>query len=125
MLGLFKDLIRRRELDCKGVRELFSDYLDDDLPPASSTIQSHLSKCGPYQAFVDTLASTISILARLPRVSPPASFKRSILNRARGGRRAELFLANASPSLLSHQSRSGLSGCPGLQCQRIPRVSLL
>ena len=82
MLGLFKNLIRRREIEGKGVRELSSDYLEEDLPPAKrSTIQSHLSKCGPCQAFVDTLASTISILASLPRVSPPASFKRAILNR--------------------------------------------
>ena len=84
MLGLFKNLVRRHEIDCEGVRELSSDYLEQDLPTAKrSTIQSHLSKCGPCQAFVDTLASTISILANLPRVSPPASFKRSILARAK------------------------------------------
>jgi predicted anti-sigma-YlaC factor YlaD len=84
VLGLFKNLVRRHEIDCEGVRELSSDYLEEDLPTAKrSTIQSHLSKCRPCQAFVDTLASTISILASLPRVSPPASFKRSILARAK------------------------------------------
>lgn len=84
MLGLFKNLIGRHEIDCRGVRELSSDYLEKDLPPSKrSIIQSHLSKCGPCQAFVDTLASTISILASLPRVSPPASFKRSILARTK------------------------------------------
>jgi predicted anti-sigma-YlaC factor YlaD len=84
VLGLFKNLIRRGEIDCKQVRELSSDYLDEDLPPVKrSAIQGHLSKCGPCQAFVDTLASTISILASLPRVSAPASLKRSILNRTK------------------------------------------
>ncbi len=86
MFGLFRNLIRRGEIDCKEVRELSSDYLEEDLPPAKrSAIQSHLSKCGPCQAFVDTLASTISILASLPRISAPASLKRSILNRTRRG----------------------------------------
>jgi predicted anti-sigma-YlaC factor YlaD len=84
VLGLFKNLGRRHEIDCKGVRELSSDYLEEDLPTAKrSTIQSHLSKCGPCQAFVNTLASTIRILASLPRVSPPASFKRSIFARTK------------------------------------------
>ncbi len=82
MLGLFRNLVRRRDIGCKEVREHSSDYFEEDLPPAKrSAIQSHLSKCRPCQAFVDTLASTISILASLPRVSPPASFKRAILNR--------------------------------------------
>ena len=86
MLGRFKNLIRRGEIDCKKVRELSSDYLEEGLPSVKrSAIQNHLSKCGPCQAFVDTLASTISILASLSRVSAPASLKRSIFNRTRRG----------------------------------------
>lgn len=39
-----------------------SDYNDDDLKVEKrSAFQAHLSKCGPYQAFVETLSSTIGV----------------------------------------------------------------
>ncbi len=77
-------MIRRDDVDCDEVRRLSSDYLEEDLPPAKrSLIQSHIANCGPCQAFIDTLASTISILSKLPRVAAPAYFKQSILERTR------------------------------------------
>ena len=87
MLSPFKKLFRRGEVDCKEVRRLSSDYLEDGLaPPKHSAILAHLSRCGPCRAFVETLASTIGFLSRLPRVPAPSSSKQSILdNTSRAG----------------------------------------
>ncbi len=71
-------------MDCAEIRKSSSDYLEEDLPPQKlAGVQAHLSKCGPCRAFVETLSSTISLLTRIPRVSPPASFKQSIIDRAK------------------------------------------
>ena len=84
MLSPIKRIFRRGEPDCKEVRRRSSGYLDKDLPAAKqSAIYAHLSKCGPCRAFIDTLASTIVILSRLPHVSTPPSFKQSILERTK------------------------------------------
>ncbi len=81
-----KSILRRGEVDCNDVRQLSSDYLEDDLPQVKqSAIQAHLSNCGPCRAFVETLASTIGILSRLPRVSAPSTFKESVMNRIKRG----------------------------------------
>ena len=62
------------------------------LPPTSITtsnqtnglrFQAHLSKCGPCQAFVGTLSSTISALGRLPGINAPSALKQSLLERMR------------------------------------------
>ena len=82
MFGLFNKIMRRGEVDCNEVRRRSSDYLEEDLPPPKfSAIQAHLSNCGPCRAFVDTLAATIGLLSRFPRVSAPSSFKESTMER--------------------------------------------
>ena len=82
MIGLLNKLFHRDEVDCKEVRNLSSDYLEEDLaPPKRSAIQTHLSNCGPCRAFVDTLATTIGILSRFPKVSAPSNFRDSVMDR--------------------------------------------
>ena len=82
MINKFKMMFRRGEVWCGEVHRLSSDYIEEDLPTTKqSAIQFHLSWCGPCRAFVDTLASTIRVLSRLPRISAPPSFKQSILER--------------------------------------------
>ena len=82
MLNPIKKLFRRRELDCDEVRQRSSDYLEQDLPRGKqSAIYAHLSKCGPCRAFVDTLASTIGVLSRLPRSIAAPTLKQSVLAR--------------------------------------------
>ena len=84
MLNLLKKIFQRGEVDCKEVRKLASGYLDEDLPPPKySAIHAHLSRCGPCRAFIDTLAATIGVLARLPPLLAPPSPKQSILERTR------------------------------------------
>ena len=82
MIGLLHKLFHRGDVDCNEVRKLSSDYLDEDLAqPKQSAIQAHLSNCGPCRAFVDTLASTIGILSRFPKVSAPSSFRDSVMEK--------------------------------------------
>jgi predicted anti-sigma-YlaC factor YlaD len=80
--GLLNKLFHRGDADCNEVRKLSSDYLDEDLAPTKrSVIQAHLSNCGPCRAFVDTLASTIGLLSRIPKVSAPSAFHDSVMDR--------------------------------------------
>ena len=84
MTGMFRRLFNRGEVDCQDVRKAGSDYLDDDLPPQRrSAVQVHLDKCGPCRAFIDSLSSTIGLLTRMPKATPPPSFKQSIIERTK------------------------------------------
>ena len=75
------------EVDCKEVQPLSSEYLEEELPAVKqSAIRFHLSKCGPCKAFVETLASTIGLLSRLPRSSAPRGFKQSLIDQIQGER---------------------------------------
>ena len=82
MVSVIAKLFGRGEIDCGEVRRLSSDYIEQQLPPnKSNEVKVHLAGCGPCRAFVETLASTIDLITRLPRISAPAGFKRSILER--------------------------------------------
>ncbi|PKB79094.1 MAG: hypothetical protein BZY88_15085 [SAR202 cluster bacterium Io17-Chloro-G9] len=84
MIGVIAKIFRRREVDCIEVRRRSSDYIEEQLPRKKFTeVQDHLKGCAPCRAFVDTLASTIGLITRLPRVATPARFKQSILERVR------------------------------------------
>jgi len=61
-----------------------SAYIDNDLKPdLRPAFQAHLSKCGPCQAFVGTLSSTIGALGKLPGISAPSALKLSLIDRIR------------------------------------------
>ncbi len=82
MTSFFRRLFNRGEADCIETRDLASDYLEDDLAPRRrAAVQSHLDKCGPCRAFLEALSTTIGLLARLPRVSAPASFRQTVMER--------------------------------------------
>ena len=87
MLGVFRRIFKRGEVDCDDVQRLSSDYIEEQLPPQKlSSVQNHLAGCGPCRAFVETLATTIGLLARLPRVSAPPSFKKDLTDKIRDQR---------------------------------------
>jgi predicted anti-sigma-YlaC factor YlaD len=82
--GVFRRIFHRGGPDCSEVRKLGSDFLEDELSLQKRTaMQAHLDKCGPCRAFIETLSATIGILTRIPRTSPPHSFKEDILERIR------------------------------------------
>ena len=80
-------IFRRKEIDCPEVRDLSSDFLEDGLPPSSRTkIQAHLRVCPSCTAFIKSLASTITMLGKLPKSKPPPSLKRDIRERVENKR---------------------------------------
>lgn len=82
MIRAIKRFFRKGEFDCDDVADHSSSYLDNDLKANKrSAFQAHLSKCGPCQAFVGTLSSTIGALSRLPGVNAPSALKQSLLDR--------------------------------------------
>ena len=81
-----KRYFRKGEFDCDDVADHSSDYIDNELKEDKrSAFQAHLSKCGPCQAFVETLSSTIGALGRLPGVHAPSALKQSLLDRIHRG----------------------------------------
>ena len=82
MFRAIKRYFRKGEFDCDDVADHSSAYLDDDLrEDKRSAFQAHLSNCGPCQAFVSTLSSTIGALSRLPGVNASSALKQSLLDR--------------------------------------------
>ena len=81
-MGFFHKLFHRGEVDCNAVQNLSSDFLEENLArPKQSAFQAHLDNCGPCRAFVDTLASTIGLLSRFPKVAAPPTFHDSVMER--------------------------------------------
>ena len=86
MLRAISRFFRKGEFDCEDVVDHSSAYIDNDLKDSKrSAFQTHLSRCGPCQAFVETLTSTIGALGRLPGISAPSALKQSILERMHKG----------------------------------------
>ena len=62
--------------DCREVRDLSSDYIDDELDSASKDrVSEHIGRCGPCNAFVNTLRATVSILRSTPKSDAPEGFR--------------------------------------------------
>lgn len=65
-------------------RDVSSDYVDgevagDDLHKA----ETHLGKCGPCRAFLDTLRATVTMLRSTPEEQAPPTLKADILEAVR------------------------------------------
>ena len=80
-MRLFR-IFGRRELDCGEVRNLASDYLDDEVDGSvRGKIASHLRQCGVCKAFVETLRATISLLGSFEREQAPPSLQGYVRDR--------------------------------------------
>lgn len=78
-------LRRSSELDCPEVRDLSSDYVEEELTGSLRTrVQEHLDRCGACRSFVETLRSTIRMLRELPTQKAPPELRDSIRKRVRG-----------------------------------------
>ncbi len=65
--------------DCREVRDLSSDYIDDELDSASrSRIREHIGRCGPCNAFVNTLRATVNLLRSTPKSDAPDGFRERV-----------------------------------------------
>ena len=77
IIGLFRR--RNNELGCGEVRELSSDLIDEELNQATEVrVKSHLAKCGPCQAFVNTLRATVGLLRASPRPEAPSDLRQKL-----------------------------------------------
>lgn len=78
----FFNIFKRRELDCQEVRDVSSDFIDGDVSDRMrARIASHLERCGPCTAFVNTLKATVELLRSAPDQELPGGFKRRIRDR--------------------------------------------
>ena len=63
-------------MECGHVRELSSDFIDDDLDEADrKRIREHLEWCGLCLAFINTLRATVSLLGSTDTPEPPSELK--------------------------------------------------
>ena len=84
LVGLIGRLFGRGKAGCRETRELSSDYLEGELSSRKrSAIRAHLQRCAPCRAFVETLSTTIGVLARLPRMTPPPGFNQLVIEKAK------------------------------------------
>ena len=69
------------------VRDLSSDYIDGELDGSRvEQVKSHLEKCGPCTAFINTLRATIRLLRGMPKREAPDDFRQRVReNLPRGG----------------------------------------
>ena len=84
MVSCIKGLFNREEKDpdCGEVRDLSSDYIDGDMDAAGADrIKSHIEWCGPCNAFVNTLRSTVNLLRATPKSKAPDDFRERMKER--------------------------------------------
>ena len=97
MFHAIKRFFGNGAFDCDDVVNHSSAYIDNDLKPdLRSAFQSHLSKCGPGQAFVGTLSSTIGALGKLPGISALSALKQSLIDRIRRENQSFLWRSRSS-----------------------------
>lgn len=54
-------------IDCQGVVELVTEYLEGSLPPdLTSEVEAHLDLCPGCQTYLDQMRRTIAELGRVP-----------------------------------------------------------
>ena len=87
--GLFRIFRRKKEeADCAEVRELSSEYIDEELDQAStSRLRRHLEMCGPCNSFVNTLRATVRLLRSTPKREAPDDFRQRVRERLKEHRR--------------------------------------
>ena len=81
MVSRLTGIFRRqdKEPDCEEVRSLSSDYIDEELDePTKKRVGSHLSKCGPCDAFMRTLRATVNLLRATPKRDAPDGFRERV-----------------------------------------------
>ena len=67
------------DADCREVRDLSSDYIDDELDIATrDRVSEHIGWCGPCNAFVNTLRATVNILRSTPKSDAPDGFRERV-----------------------------------------------
>lgn len=78
---------RDPEPDCEHLREMGSDFIDDELDQeAKRKVLAHLEWCPPCNSFINTLLATVGLLRATPKEVPPADFKERVRESIRKAR---------------------------------------
>ena len=78
MVSRISRLFRREgpEIGCEHVRDLSSDFIDDDMDEAErNRVMEHLEKCGLCLAFINTLRATVGLLGSTNTPEPPPTLQ--------------------------------------------------
>ncbi len=82
MVSRFFGMFKRHGLDddCREVRERSSDLVDGDIDePSERRIRGHIGRCGPCNAFMNTLRATVGLLRSTPREEPSEAFRARVM----------------------------------------------
>ncbi len=70
------------EADCAEVRAASSDYIDEDVGKRQrDRIASHLERCAPCRAFINTMRATVDLLKSAFESEPPEGFRQRVKER--------------------------------------------
>lgn len=68
-------------IDCQGVVELVTEYLEGSLPPDLTTeVEAHLDLCPGCQTYLDQMRRTITELGRVPAESLSPAAREELLS---------------------------------------------
>ena len=71
--------LKGEELDCQDVRELSSDYLEEEITEDQAVkVRRHLDKCKVCTAFIATLKATLELLRSVPRIKAPETLRKRL-----------------------------------------------
>jgi len=79
----------QKEMSCKELVELVTDYLEGVLPPGDRTrFEDHLKECPGCETYLDQMRQTVRALGRLSEDSVPAEAKETLLETFRNWKQA-------------------------------------
>ena len=79
-------------MDHEAAKDLFSDYLDGELPPEElAELEAHLAHCASCREELEEFRNTLSSLAGLAQVEVPPEFVTKVQQRIRTRSRGRFF----------------------------------
>lgn len=74
-----------REMPCRELVELVTDYLEDRLSPEDrARFEAHLAECDACRLYLEQFRQTIRVLGRLPEESLSSEAREALLTAFRG-----------------------------------------
>ena len=85
VMSILSRLFRRgsqdEDLDCQEVKDLASDYVDEEMEePLAVRVRRHLSFCPPCQSFISSFTSTVRALRSMPQERAPDAVRQRIID---------------------------------------------
>lgn len=88
-------------MDHEKVRDLFSEYMEDDLgPELRDQVREHLDECEECREEYDAFRQTFETFRSLPVLDPPRDLDSRIKKRIRARSRGKFFSATSAPHVV-------------------------